>query len=282
MNKEKFIYDLKQISKIKSYETKISAVRTYLLTQKINSDIAFTTNEYAESTYQFIIENYSSYKLKENVSVNFRKVLGGKHCDYIKRNPLLMIMNGAKRTNINFDNLSSNPEYYFGVPCNDTDIMCFAAFKPRGEDDYVYITTEGNHRNATALYIQSLFYNEDITVRNCGVVYYDVDWELIDKIESKNKKFSIFNLEVSIEKEKYSDTSNYYNLIKYLHLKDIKNNKTIEKIEYQYSEENIVINVLNNEKHIHKTLDELMQKISFNNKLIAFFKLVRRESKKIF
>lgn len=200
--KEELIKELKSFQEISNYKERTKKVKAYLLSHYVDGK-AFKTNEEASSKSKFIDEHYKKLIFSKGKTINFRNVIGGDHCDYINQSPIQMIINEAKRMPTAFDCLSDNPEYFFNAQNEKHgDPISYLSFIDRDRKNKL-IATQGNHRTAMGIFLQSICYADEIQIDNVLVCKAEIDYALIDLINETNEKLDTYEYSLYIEKKRY-------------------------------------------------------------------------------
>ncbi|RXJ79334.1 hypothetical protein [Arcobacter sp. F2176] len=249
MNKEELIATLKTFKDISDYTEQSKVVKSYLLTHFVDKK-AFKTNEEASRKSEFIESHYRKmyWNSEKKETINFKNVLGGDHCDYVKQSPVQMIINEAKRMKRIFAYLASNPEYFFNAPViRQDDPISYMSFIDRDGIEK-FIATQGNHRTAMGIYLQSICYDE-VKINNVEIIKVNINYELLDLIEETNSKLSFYGYELYIDKCFMHIVGANYNLIKRLSLHNIEKGYFSDLFLY-YDKDDLETSILENDKRI--------------------------------
>jgi hypothetical protein len=268
IKKDELIKDLKLFQKITNYKERAKAVKAYLLTHIVD-ERAFISNEEAYEKSLFINEYYRkmSWNDIEDTTICFQNVLGGDHFDYIKQSPMQMIINEAKRMTRIFNYLADNPEYFFNqsIEQHNDPISYFSFVDKDGQKKF--IATEGNHRTAMGLFLQSICYDSAIQINNVNIIEVEFNYELLNLIQETQKNIYIYNYELFIEKRFIYFKGCNYNLISRLSLYSRKNGYT-NNLFLTYNEKDIENSIIENDKEIFAYLNNALNKIPKHQKIL--------------
>lgn len=280
--KEELIKTLKSFRETSDYTERVKKVKAYLLSHYVGEK-AFKTNEEASNKSDFINENYKKliWSKDQGETINFKNVIGGDHCDYINKSPVQMIINEAKRMKTAFYCLSENPEYFF----NDQnkkhgDPISYTSFIDR-DGKNKFIASQGNHRTAMGIYLQSICYADDIQINNVPVCKAEIDYELIDLINITNEQLASYEYSLYIEKKSIYTDEATYQLINRLSLYN-KQEGYLNNLYLKYDKNNLENSIIKNDEKIISYLDNCINFIPKKEKVSNELKQITKSSKNIF